>query len=211
MSEETLGKQLAAAREQCNLSQSELANRLEVAKYTIHRWEHDLAIPRAYAQRRLKAILGLSESIFSQAKQQKHLRQSRKKEQKDTLTEMSTDILKVYHGWREGTDDDEMAIWETFVEVNGQPLASPGNRRPQYEWGYVGQGPSNLAAAILADCFGEVKDANDRWKTYRAGYYSGAFRDQVIAWLPHKHTDEWWITSEEIAQWLQQQEETRKE
>lgn len=205
MSEPTLGQLIVAARERHHLSQSELADKVGVAKYTIHRWEHDLAIPRSYAQRVLITLLGIPEEALGRRKQEEDISQYMLPEEQGLSEEAVQEILdglKVYHGWREGTDERKDAIWEKFVEVDGHPLPSFDPKWYQYEWGYVGKGPSNLALAMLADYF-EEKQEPDPWKTYQAAHYASDFLHEVIAYLPHANREEWWITSIDIAQWLE--------
>lgn len=228
MSEQTLGQQIAAARNRHHLSQSELAEQMDVAKYSIHRWEHDKAIPRSYAQRWLIEHLGISPEAFMRAKQEdfsQHWLTAEQEGEKEDIRQYllleekgfseediqeAVESFKIYHGWREGTDEREDAFWKPFVEVDGRPLSSFDPTWYQYEWGYMGTGPYNLAVSILADYFGEHKEEKDRWKTYRASHYASDFRDEVIARFSRRSTDEWWITSIDISQWIEKHDEKIK-
>ncbi|SDG87391.1 DUF6166 domain-containing protein [Roseospirillum parvum] len=90
--------------------------------------------------------------------------------------------MKTYQGWRgpEGT----------LVTVDGQPLeprldllslAAEG-----FEWGYQGNGPGQLALALLADALGD--DA-------RALALHRAFRDEVVVFLSG---DEWALSEAQV-------------
>lgn len=70
------------------------------------------------------------------------------------------------------------------VTVDGVPLGS--NTASEFEWGYEGSGPQNLALAILADHFGDHN---------RALTHHKVFMEVVLAEL---RSDEWTLTSVQI-------------
>jgi transcriptional regulator with XRE-family HTH domain len=219
MNEETLGKQLQRARKKKYLSQAALAEKIGVAKFSIHRWEHDKAIPAYYARRRLVKLLEIDDEIFLQAEQQRENQQFFAPELQETSLEEMERLLedfKVYRGWRELVEVEEgVQTRQTRVTVNGEPLPyfalGPGGqlrdpvKENLYEWGYGGEGPRNLALSILADYFGEREDPHDRWKSYQSVHYHVDFKNDLIACLPHGDLDEWQITTIEITQWLRKQ------
>lgn len=221
VTEETLGKQIAAARKRHHLSQSQLAEKMQVAKYTIQRWEHDMAIPHIYAQGWLIRNLGVNEEAFAHAERQRKNSQSVLSEEIETSPEEGDEVMeqvKVYEGKRELVEVMPGA-WtrRPSVTVNGETLpyfwhdAYGQVRDPErellYEWGYTGEGPRNLALSILADYFGEQHDPHVRGKEYKAVRYHLRFKDDFIVWLPSGDTDEWQITSIEITQWLESQKD----
>lgn len=55
-----VGERLRRAREQCNLTQEQLAERLDISVASINRWERNKAYPRADQRRRLAETLGVS-------------------------------------------------------------------------------------------------------------------------------------------------------
>lgn len=94
--------------------------------------------------------------------------------------------MKRYEGRRKGHAVD--------VTVNGVPL-NPRldlyNHSPTgFEWSYSGSGPAQLALALLADHFGDDKQA-------LAVYQS--FKFDVVAGLPEPG---WTLTSQDIEQAL---------
>lgn len=56
----TFGDRLAGAREQANMTQSQLARRLGVKKATLNAWEQDLSEPRANRLSMLAGLLNVS-------------------------------------------------------------------------------------------------------------------------------------------------------
>ena len=70
------------------------------------------------------------------------------------------------------------------VTVDGAPLASES--ASDFEWGYEGSGPQQLALAILTDHFGDSS---------RALTHHKVFMEVVLAEL---RSDEWNLTSEQI-------------
>ncbi len=224
MNEETPGKLLQIARERKFLTQAQLAEKVGVAKFSIHRWEHDVTIPRPYARQRLTRLLGIDGEIFLQAERQRKKRRNSDSEVKDTSVKQEEEkaeeanIFKVYEGRRELVQT-RYGDWVRVVRVtvNGEPLPSfwhgpygrviNPEREGVFEWGYYGTGPGNLAAAILADYFGEKEEWGARGKHYEAVKYAHDFMREVIGYLPHKDTDEWQITSIEITRWLEKKRE----
>ena len=93
--------------------------------------------------------------------------------------------MKIYEGRRK----DYAAI----VTVNGRPLnprLELRNHSPtEFEWGYGGSGPAQLALAILADCIGSEAALKHYQKFKRA----------VVASLPYK---EWTLTEEQVREAL---------
>lgn len=69
-----------------------------------------------------------------------------------------------------------------------EPLG--GDRPPEYEWGYVGDGPRELAIAILNDVFGELPDAIN----------VQSFADEFIASFPHEGMT---LTRAMLLNWLE--------
>jgi len=76
-----------------------------------------------------------------------------------------------------------------LVTVNGQPLNPrfdlQNHSSAGFEWGYGGEGPAQLALAILADCIGD----NLALRHYQE------FKQAVIAELPYEH---WTLTEQQI-------------
>lgn len=59
----TLGEQIKQAREEKNLSQEELASKLDVSRQAISKWENDTSIPKGINREMLNQILELSIEI----------------------------------------------------------------------------------------------------------------------------------------------------
>ena len=80
-----------------------------------------------------------------------------------------------------------------IVTVNGQPLNPRFDLARHgltgFEWGYGGEGPAQLALAILADCVGD----NLALQHYKK------FKCVVIAELPGKH---WILTEKQVRKLL---------
>jgi hypothetical protein len=90
--------------------------------------------------------------------------------------------MKTYQGKREG--------YAAFVTVDGRPL-NPRldlyNHSPTgFEWGYCGSGPAQLALALLADHFGDDRQALDFYQR---------FKWAVVVELPYRG---WILTSGDI-------------
>jgi len=85
---------------------------------------------------------------------------------------------------------------ETSVTKEGIPLdIRPSQRlvRPSpdgFDWGYIGSGPAQLAAALLLDATGNTDTATR--------YYATFERDVVSQWKSHK----WKISRSEILAWV---------
>ena len=78
--------------------------------------------------------------------------------------------------------------WGCTVTCNGNaldPRYDLRNHSDNFEWGYGGSGPSQLALAILANEYGETI----------ALYWFEDFKWHVVASLPK---DRWLLTSEQI-------------
>ncbi len=90
--------------------------------------------------------------------------------------------MKQYEGSRSGG----LAV----VTVNGHPLdprLDLRNHSPSgFEWGYAGSGPAQLALAVLADHFGNPRQALVLYQ---------AFKFVVVSKLPRDH---WRLTSREV-------------
>jgi hypothetical protein len=95
--------------------------------------------------------------------------------------------MKRYEGAR--------AFHMTAVMVNGQPLDPRLDLRShspaEFEWGYGGSGPAQLALAILADHLGDDQQALNLYQH---------FKWAVIAELPRHR---WILTSRQINRALQ--------
>ena len=77
--------------------------------------------------------------------------------------------MKTYQGRREGH--------AAIVTVDGRPL-NPRldlyNHSPSgFEWGYCGSGPAQLALAILADHFGDGRQALDWYQRFKWAVVAG--------------------------------------
>jgi hypothetical protein len=83
----------------------------------------------------------------------------------------------------------------TKVTVDGHPLRARLDLRShspaEFEWGYGGSGPAQLALAILADHLGNDEDALNLYQR---------FKWVVVAEFPHCS---WTLTGSEIDQALQ--------
>lgn len=55
----TLGEQIKQAREEKNYSQEELANKIEVSRQAISKWENGVAVPTGINREILKQVLGI--------------------------------------------------------------------------------------------------------------------------------------------------------
>jgi len=90
--------------------------------------------------------------------------------------------VKTYEGRREG--------YVAEVTVNGLPLdprIDLHNHSPtEFEWGYGGSGPAQLALALLADHLGDDEQALSLYQQ---------FKFAVVAKLPR---DGWSLTSDTI-------------
>ena len=95
--------------------------------------------------------------------------------------------MKRYEGRRK--------FWATKVTVDGRPLRFRRDLRchspAEFEWGYGGSGPAQLALAILAD---HLEDDQEALNLYQR------FKWTVIARLPRFH---WTLTSGQIDRALQ--------
>lgn len=87
----------------------------------------------------------------------------------------------------------------TFYDLHHVELHSQ-----DFEWGYGGSGPADLALSILADYFGE-KPGRDEigWKDFQCTRYHQDFKWQFIATLPQSGT--WFILGKTIEEWLKLQ------
>jgi hypothetical protein len=85
--------------------------------------------------------------------------------------------MKTYQGRREGH--------AAIVTVDGRPL-NPRldlyNHSPTgFEWGYSGSGPAQLALAILADHFGDARQALDWYQRFKWAVVAGfSFRGWTL-------------------------------
>lgn len=59
----TLGEQIKRARESKNLSQEELATRLEVSRQAVSKWENDIAIPQGLNREMLSKVLEIEFAV----------------------------------------------------------------------------------------------------------------------------------------------------
>ena len=75
------------------------------------------------------------------------------------------------------------------VTRNGDQLLPPSGDADDFNWGYPGNGPSNLAHAILLDY-----TANEELAERMASW----FKEDIIALLP----DSWAFTGAHIDRWL---------
>jgi hypothetical protein len=95
--------------------------------------------------------------------------------------------MKRYEGLRK--------LRRTKVTVDGRPLRARLDLRShspaEFEWGYGGSGPAQLALAILANHLGNDKEALNLYQR---------FKWAVVAEFPHRS---WTLTSGEIDQALQ--------
>ena len=95
--------------------------------------------------------------------------------------------MKRYEGLRK--------LRRTKVTVDGRPLRARLDLRShspaEFEWGYGGSGPAQLALAILADHLGNDEEALNLYQR---------FKWAVVAEFPHRS---WTLTSDEIDQALQ--------
>ena len=86
-------------------------------------------------------------------------------------------------------------LFAAKVTVDARPLRFRRDLRchspAEFEWGYGGSGPAQLALAILADHLENDEEALNLYQR---------FKWQVIAELPRHH---WTLTSQEIDQVLQ--------
>jgi len=86
-------------------------------------------------------------------------------------------------------------LFATRVTVDGRPLPFRRDLRchspAEFEWGYGGSGPAQLALAILADHLGDDQEALNLYQR---------FKWMVVVRLPRLH---WMLTSSQIDQALQ--------
>jgi Family of unknown function (DUF6166) len=91
--------------------------------------------------------------------------------------------MKIYKGERISQNGGD-----TIVTVDGKPLENPDPREPRdYEWGYAGTGPGNLARAILIDCLGD-KSRVERVRLQ--------FLQSIISQLPRQNS--WTLTEQGV-------------
>jgi len=102
--------------------------------------------------------------------------------------------MKTYEGRRR--------FFTTKVTVDGRPLRPRLDLRShspaEFEWGYGGSGPAQLALALLADHLENEQEALNLYQR---------FKWRVVAQLPRHH---WTLTSSQIDQVLQQIRETEE-
>lgn len=112
--------------------------------------------------------------------------------------------MKVYRGWRtfaptsvEGGIQNERHTasgTRVVVEVNGQESPLPlrhdlWNKSEEFNWGYGGSGPSQLAMALCSDALGdEIGSHPTIFQRFKDDY--------VASWQ-----NDWEITEEEIVKW----------
>jgi Family of unknown function (DUF6166) len=90
---------------------------------------------------------------------------------------------------------------DTVVTIDGQPLENPDPREPRdYEWGYFGTGPQNLARAILTHCLGDKA---------RVERVRSQFRQTVIGCLPREK--DWTLTEQDVLAAVSKIEKTLRE
>jgi len=101
--------------------------------------------------------------------------------------------MKIYYSERTQASGEEN-VWvsqngfDTLLPV--EPSQKVVNHAPGFQWGYSGQGPSQLAIAILLDYTkGNVQMAKDFYKVFKF--------DFVAKWK-----DSWSITEQEIHEWI---------
>jgi hypothetical protein len=102
--------------------------------------------------------------------------------------------------WYEG--ERESAVWKRVKDDKGEyevpltPFRSQQLRNHgDFNWGYLGSGPAQLALAILLDATGDPELALQHYQE---------FKFQVVA----NFKDQWSMSWEEIADWLEWQEAT---
>jgi hypothetical protein len=127
--------------------------------------------------------------------------------------------MKVYRGKRvyklKLAEDGALQLKGRFVTVDGKPLKPRRNIRnhsEEYERGYEGSGPSQLALAVMYDYF-ETAKIVEEWdetlknspirdkqtvKKYTRLFYHEFKRD----FLAEIRSESWEITSEQIDNWL---------
>jgi uncharacterized protein (DUF2249 family) len=106
-----------------------------------------------------------------------------------TSTQVNSEVGTIYQGQRDKTTPVGN---EVQVTVDGEPLdkrtdllsASPS----EFEWGYGGSGPAQLAIAILAHVYGDE---------FACEWYQ-QFKTEVIAALPEQG---WTLTTEDLDEW----------
>jgi hypothetical protein len=78
-----------------------------------------------------------------------------------------------------------------FGEASPRP--TPGGSGWGWEWGYLGTGPSNTAASILADHLGVPPPL----------LVAHLFKERFLGGLSRRPGDGWVLTGEQIDEWLQ--------
>lgn len=81
-----------------------------------------------------------------------------------------------------------------------RPLAHHRRHSSEFNWGYGGSGPSDLARCILLDHYGVPGDAEEEYSdSPRLPVSYQQFKFDVIAKLPQG--EPWSISAEQIEQW----------
>lgn len=96
------------------------------------------------------------------------------------------DHQKTYHGWRDPRTREAHAV------VNGKPLRHVGTHSKDFEWGYSGSGPADLAWSILADYLGDEEQAFQLHQQFKRKYVAG-----MDEW-------DWTLTADQLDAWLKQ-------
>lgn len=106
-------------------------------------------------------------------------------EEIDEPAEVATGT-KIYTG-RIEADGSAIVMVDDQVLPLAPSLAVRDHSRTGFSWGYCGSGPSQLALALLLDCFSDVHKAKRLYQ---------AFKFKVVALWPLQ--EDWKITSDQI-------------
>lgn len=120
-------------------------------------------------------------------------------DEEDDIVDIWTDVRvpprpKLYIGYR--SQQDGKCHVDTVLRGEIKPL--PCLLHTSFEWGYLGDGPTQLAREILRDHFGKGREAN-----LRSQRLYQRFRVVCIAKLPHAG---WEMTSGDVEKHVREME-----
>jgi hypothetical protein len=106
--------------------------------------------------------------------------------------EFGVALMKTYTGYRQPSDKGTVSPAQVTVHEDGQasrPLALRHDLRrhsEEFNWGYGGSGPAQLALALVADVLGDDEQAQDVYQRVKF---------KLVGHLP---PDGWTITEEQL-------------
>lgn len=104
---------------------------------------------------------------------------------------MNNKEQRLYQGIRK---EQKATVYVDGVTLSPESSIKIRFHAPEFEWGYAGSGPSQLALAILYDALGSEKLALDHYPDFKHEFIASA-----------DYHDGFAILESQIAQWIEQQ------